>query len=248
MELGLCKITLSLGLLFLFDNLFTLAHGDQVRFFDLNGQLQHTLSCVADVKEAKFFPDSPILVIQTKGNRSQLWNIEQQSPTGLSHDEAILSVNFDVAGGRIITCSRDDLVNIWKLNGQLLSALDTGADVLAADMSVKGGLILTTSTEGMIKLWDIAGDLLLDQNLNSRDSIPAVFSSDGQYIILVYDNNTSLRVFLSPEMAESQTREQREQFKSQKRLLEQQYNIGLETNTKCKCKPIRPRSAYAGLS
>jgi WD40 repeat protein len=108
------------------------------------------------------------------------------------HTSGVLSAEFNHAGSRIITASRDGTARLWNGEGAFLAALEGHTrDVNSATFNHDGSRIVTTSVDNTARLWNGEGAFLAAFEGHTGDVNSATFNHDGSRIVTTSVDNTA---------------------------------------------------------
>ena len=165
------------------------------------------------ILEALFSPSGNYFLTRSKYT-VRIWDLKGEMRGVIQHENTINKAKFDGADQYAITCSGDKTARItdWKRDTILQTFPHEDSGILELNASQTGNYLITTSAEGIVKLWKRGNpSAVLKINLLAGPKapdlrpevtvIPAFFSADGTYVILLERNNTRFRIFPNPDVA-----------------------------------------------
>jgi serine/threonine protein kinase/WD40 repeat protein len=154
--------------------------------------VRHRQIHTSNVYSMEFSPDGKYLLSGSKDMTTRLTNLSDMdaAPASLQHPRRVYCARF-LAGGRIVSCSRDETVRIWKRQEpsfrESTSDSDFSHDIIHCNYSTDGSLLAVCCHIGSVALFS-----LKDQSWQLlpfvSDASLALFAHQARYALFIADD------------------------------------------------------------
>jgi len=161
-----------------------LTGSDNLRIWDLNGNLIHTFGH-GQISSVAISQDGQWVVSAFYDRQAELYDAKGSLKNHIGSDtDFIYSVTFGADPNRILTGSVDGIVKIWDTEGNLMEEFDFHRNrISSVAFSQSGDRILTGSYDNLIVLYDLETDQYWELKGHQNRISSVALSADGSTIL-----------------------------------------------------------------
>ena len=162
--------------------------------YETGGKPIKELDCMTDPVKGISWAESPWIAIHTA---TEVQIMDFQGNVKVRFPQHAKIGGLRLLGEHLFVWTDDNMLHLYNLSDDR-NQLFVGhqAAIISADLSRDGKNVLTTSKDGTAKLWDLEGRVLIEWSLGTLEPVSALFSPDGQYMML--SSNSGKSMSLSP--------------------------------------------------
>ncbi len=155
-----------------------------------------------EIISAKFSPSGDSLLTGSKDRTARLWDSKGDTIQNFpGHGDWVTSVAISPSGKQVLTGSKDRTFNVWSIDGKRSAPTRFLESVTAVDFASPGDPYLVARENSLDLYWTLDEGKTMPVRSNIRGLTSAVFSPDGNNLLVGSQDHTAKLLDLAGEVS-----------------------------------------------